>query len=125
MPAIPLQSTLGFELHNRRRITAVLVGVDDPRRRMVLSAQQLDRDCDLVPLVVDFGLNELYRPCSTGPNATHRVSFSEKRMRREQTSASIFLQEAERLDWVFRPTQGPKATRIPTRSNGAWRSSTA
>src|SRR5262245_1232439 len=39
--AVLLQSTLGFELHNRWRITGVLVGVDDPRRRMVLPAQGL------------------------------------------------------------------------------------
>ena len=41
MPAILLQSLLGFEPHDGRRITGVLVGVDDPRRRMVLSAQGL------------------------------------------------------------------------------------
>src|SRR5271165_1584433 len=41
MSAVLLQSTLSFELHYRRRITGVLVGVDDPRRRMVLSAQSL------------------------------------------------------------------------------------
>src|ERR1700726_268703 len=40
MSAVLLQSALGFELRNCRRITAVLVGVDDPRRRMVLSAQR-------------------------------------------------------------------------------------
>ena len=39
MPAILLQSLLGLELHDGRRITGVLVGVDDPRRRMALSAQ--------------------------------------------------------------------------------------
>src|SRR5271166_5027005 len=39
MLAVLLQSTLGFELHNRRRITGVLVGVDYPRSRMVLTAQ--------------------------------------------------------------------------------------
>ena len=39
MPAILLQSLLGFELHDRRWITGVLVGVDDPRGRMVLPAQ--------------------------------------------------------------------------------------
>src|ERR1700719_868473 len=44
MPAILLQSTFGFELHNRRRITGVLVGVDDPRRRMVLSAQRFGEE---------------------------------------------------------------------------------
>ena len=41
MPAILLQSLLGFEPHDGRWITGVLVGVDDPRRRMVLSAQGL------------------------------------------------------------------------------------
>src|SRR5271166_2934389 len=35
------QSLLGFEPHDGRWITGVLVGVDDPRRRMVLSAQSL------------------------------------------------------------------------------------
>ncbi len=38
-PAFDGPVTLGFELRNCRRITGVLVGVDDPRRRMVLSAQ--------------------------------------------------------------------------------------
>src|SRR5271169_3884215 len=38
MPANLLQSLLGFEPHDGRWITGVLVGVDDPRRRMVLSA---------------------------------------------------------------------------------------
>src|SRR5271166_4901639 len=41
MPAILLRSLLGFEPHDGRWITGVLVGVDDPRRRMVLSAQGL------------------------------------------------------------------------------------
>ena len=41
MPAILLQSLLGFEPHDGRWITGVLVGVDDLRRRMVLSAQSL------------------------------------------------------------------------------------
>ena len=41
MSAVLLQSVLGFEPHDRRWITSVLVGVDDPRRRMVLSAQSL------------------------------------------------------------------------------------
>jgi hypothetical protein len=39
MLAVLLQSTFGFEFHDRRRITGVLVGVDHPRRRMVLTAQ--------------------------------------------------------------------------------------
>ena len=42
-PAILLQSTLGFEPHDGWRITGVLVGIDYPRRRMVLSAQALAR----------------------------------------------------------------------------------
>ena len=41
MPAVLLQSTVGFEPHDGRRITGVLIGVDDPRRRMILSAQGL------------------------------------------------------------------------------------
>src|SRR5271168_876449 len=41
MPAILLQSLLGFEPHDGRWITGVLVGVDDPRRWMVPSAQGL------------------------------------------------------------------------------------
>src|SRR5271165_1402002 len=41
MPAILPQSLLGFEPHDGRWITGILVGVDDPRRRMVLSAQGL------------------------------------------------------------------------------------
>src|SRR5258708_40055814 len=39
MPAILLHSLLGFEPHDRRWITGGLFGVDDPRRRMVRSAQ--------------------------------------------------------------------------------------
>ena len=35
MPAILLQSLLGFEPHDGRWITGVLVGVDDPRRPAV------------------------------------------------------------------------------------------
>ena len=37
--AVLLQNTLLFELHNRRRVSGILVGVDDPRVRMVLPAQ--------------------------------------------------------------------------------------
>ena len=29
--AVLLQNTLGFELHDRRRVSRILVGVDDPR----------------------------------------------------------------------------------------------
>ena len=41
MPAVLLQNTVGFELNDGWWIAGVLVGVDDPRRRMVLSAQSL------------------------------------------------------------------------------------
>ena len=41
MPAILLQSLLGFGPHDGRWIAGVFVGVDDPRRRLVLSAQSL------------------------------------------------------------------------------------
>jgi hypothetical protein len=44
MPAILLQSLLGFESHDRGWLTGVLVGVDDPRRRMVHSAQRFDEE---------------------------------------------------------------------------------
>src|ERR1700737_2101582 len=44
MPAVLLQSVLGFEPHDGRWITGVLVGVDDPPRRMDLSAQRSWRD---------------------------------------------------------------------------------
>ena len=39
MSAVLLQSTFGFELRNRRRITGMLIGVDEPRRRMARTAQ--------------------------------------------------------------------------------------
>src|ERR1700736_4716207 len=41
MPAILLQSLLGFEPLDGWWMTSMLVGVDDARRRMVLSAQSL------------------------------------------------------------------------------------
>jgi len=40
MPAILLQGTLGFEVHDGWRITGVLVGIDYARRRMICSAQR-------------------------------------------------------------------------------------
>ena len=39
MAAFLLQNTVGFELNNGRRISGVLVGIDDSRRRMVLPVQ--------------------------------------------------------------------------------------
>jgi predicted cobalt transporter CbtA len=43
MPAILLQSLLGFEPHDGQWITGVLFGLDDPPRRMFLSAEGLAR----------------------------------------------------------------------------------
>src|SRR5271165_3728087 len=39
MSTVLLQSALGFELHNRRRVSGVLVGVDDPRLQAVRTSQ--------------------------------------------------------------------------------------
>src|SRR5262245_31027622 len=39
MAAVFFQSSFGFELHDSRWVSCVLVGVDDPWRRMVLAAQ--------------------------------------------------------------------------------------
>ena len=41
MSTLLFQNTVGFELNDGRRISSVLVGVDDPRREMVLPAQGL------------------------------------------------------------------------------------
>ena len=43
MPTVFFQSALGFELHDGWWITGVLVGVDDPRRGVVLTAKALAR----------------------------------------------------------------------------------
>ena len=37
MSTLLFQNTVGFELNDGRRISSVLVGVDDPRREMVLT----------------------------------------------------------------------------------------
>src|SRR4029077_19293571 len=39
MSTVLLQNALGFELYNGRRVSGVLVGVDDPRVRMVRTTQ--------------------------------------------------------------------------------------
>src|SRR5277367_3669913 len=39
MSTLLFQNTVGFELNDGWRISSVLVAVDDPRRRMVLTAQ--------------------------------------------------------------------------------------
>src|SRR5262249_7027418 len=66
MPTILGQTAFGFELHDGRRVSCVLVCVDDPRRRMVLSGQS-------------FGQKALGRSCITfgtrgGSRSSHRWS---------------------------------------------------
>jgi hypothetical protein len=39
MAGVLLQSALGFELLDGRRVSCILIGVDDPRCRMILDAQ--------------------------------------------------------------------------------------
>src|ERR1700688_2671640 len=47
MPAILLQSLVGFEPHDGRWIAGVFVGVDDPRRRMLVRACKATRVAEL------------------------------------------------------------------------------
>ena len=44
MPAILGESALGFEPHDRRRVRAVTVGVDDTRHGMVLPPQRFGQE---------------------------------------------------------------------------------
>jgi len=44
MPAILLESALGFEPHDGGRVSGVFIGVDDPRRRMVFSVQRFGQE---------------------------------------------------------------------------------
>src|SRR5271165_191159 len=56
MLAALLQNTLLFELHNRRRVSGMLVGVDDSRHGMVLPSQSFGKKalcCDRVLLVLE------------------------------------------------------------------------
>ena len=39
MPTVLIQSALGFELYDGRRVSSVLVGVDNPRVRIPLQGQ--------------------------------------------------------------------------------------
>ena len=60
--AVLLQNTLVFELHNRRRVSGLLVGVDDPRMRMVPTSQ-------------GFGSENAWRPrCRAWPKEGSRWS---------------------------------------------------
>ena len=42
--AVLLQNTLVFELHNRRRVSGMFVGVDDARHGMVLPSQRFGQE---------------------------------------------------------------------------------
>ena len=44
VPAIPLKGAFGFESHDRGRVRAVTVGVDDSRRRMIRFAQRFGQE---------------------------------------------------------------------------------
>ena len=74
MLAVLLESTLVFELHNRRRVSGILVGVDDSRRRMVLPAQRFGQKA-LSRCCVAFGRQkELDR--RTGGESTARYKYT-------------------------------------------------
>ena len=70
MPVILLQSLLGFEPHDGRWITGVLISIDDPRRRMVLSAQSFGEKALGHCCVAFSRQKEVYR--RTAGNATPR-----------------------------------------------------
>jgi len=44
VPAIPLNGAFGFESHDRGRVRAVTVGVDESRRRMVCSDERFGQE---------------------------------------------------------------------------------
>jgi hypothetical protein len=76
--AVFLQNTLVFELHNCRRVSGILVGVDDPRVRMVRTAQgfgqkALSRCCiaSSREKEVDRRTDGVYRPVQIHPFAFH------------------------------------------------------
>jgi hypothetical protein len=78
MPAIPLKGAFGFESHDRGRIRAVTVGVDDSRRRMVCSAERfgkkaLGRGRGLLgrEQEVDRRAGRIHRPLKVTPLAFH------------------------------------------------------
>ena len=78
MPAVLLQSALGFELYDGRRVSGMLVGVDGPRVRMVLSAQRFGQEalcCGRVLLgreeKVEGRAGGIHRPVKVTPLAFH------------------------------------------------------
>jgi len=44
VPAVFIQSACGFEPHDRRRVRAVTVGIDDARHGMVLPSQRFGQE---------------------------------------------------------------------------------
>src|SRR5208282_4803656 len=78
MSTVLLQSALVFELYNRRRVSGMLVGVDDSRRRMVCSAERfgkkaLGRGRVLLgrEKEVEGGAGGIHRPVKVTPLAFH------------------------------------------------------
>jgi hypothetical protein len=71
-----LQNTLVFELHNRRRVSGMLVGVDDSRHGMVCSAERFGQEAPGRGRVllgrekeVEGGARRIHRPIQVAPLA--------------------------------------------------------
>jgi len=78
MPAALLQSAIGFELYDGRRVSGMPIGVDDPRVGMVLSAQRFGQEalcCGRVLLgreeKVEGRAAGVHRPVKVTPLAFH------------------------------------------------------
>ena len=69
MPTVLIQSALGFELYDGRRISSVLVGVDNPRGRMVLPVQRFGEKA-LGSDGVALGRKEEVDSCAGGVHGT-------------------------------------------------------
>ena len=78
MPAVLLQNTVGFELNDGWWIAGVLVGVDDPRRRMVLPAQGFGQKA-FGRCCIAFGREKEVDRCPSGvhgPVQVHPLAFN-------------------------------------------------
>ena len=78
MAAFLLHGAFGFQSHDRRRVSAVTVGIDDSRRRMVCSAERfgkkvLGRGRVLLGREeeVEGGTGRIHRPVKVTPLAFH------------------------------------------------------
>jgi hypothetical protein len=84
--AVLLQNTLVFELHNRRRVSGMLVGVDDSRHGMVLPSQRFGQKalcCGRVLLgreeKVEGRAGRIHRTIQVAPLALDRMYVSSTR----------------------------------------------